>query len=115
MADIVHDLLIHAPPERVFEAITTGDGLAAWWTSRSSGEPVEGAVYELWFGPEYDWRGHVLECVPNAEIEWRIEAGDGDWNGTRVGFRLSGQDAATQVRFHHLGWPAADEHYRVSC
>ncbi|MEE8526854.1 MAG: hypothetical protein V3T72_23210 [Thermoanaerobaculia bacterium] len=45
MADIVHDFLIHAPPERVFEAITTGDGLAAWWTSRSSGEPVEGAVY----------------------------------------------------------------------
>jgi hypothetical protein len=22
---------------------------------------------------------------------------------------------AAQVRFHHLGWPEANEHYRISC
>jgi hypothetical protein len=40
---------------------------------------------------------------------------DEDWQGTRVGFLLDENDGGTQVRFHHTGWPAANEHYRVSC
>jgi hypothetical protein len=32
-----------------------------------------------------------------------------------VGFQLASAAGATQVRFHHLGWPKLNEHYRVSC
>jgi hypothetical protein len=38
-----------------------------------------------------------------------------DWEGSRVRFELSSPSpASTQLRFAHLGWPAATEHYRVS-
>jgi hypothetical protein len=44
-----------------------------------------------------------------------IVKADADWLRTRVGFRIEEKDAATWVRFSHLGWPSANEHYRVSC
>jgi uncharacterized protein YndB with AHSA1/START domain len=59
MADIIHHFPIKATPRKVFQAISTPAGLDAWWTKRSAGKPVEGAEYELWFGPEYDWRAVV--------------------------------------------------------
>ena len=41
-------------------------------------------------------------------------AGD-DWQGTKVGFHLQRGADNTFVRFHHTGWPAINEHYRISC
>jgi hypothetical protein len=75
---------------------------------------VRRATYELWFGPDYDWRAVVSRCVPNSEFELELVSAHRDWQGTRVGFVLQGKPAETQVRFHHLGWPEANEHYRVS-
>jgi uncharacterized protein YndB with AHSA1/START domain len=115
MADILHDFPVQAPPARVFQAVSTPTGLDAWWTRRSTGEPVTGAEYQLWFGPQYDWRATVTRCVAEAEFELEIVRADQDWTGTRVGFRLAGQGDATRVQFYHTGWPTANEHYRTSC
>lgn len=114
MADILHDFPIKATPHGVFIAVTTPEGLDTWWTKRSSGEPKEGAEYALWFGPEYDWRARVVRSVPDSEFELEMVGADEDWQGTRVGFRLEPRAGATWVRFHHTGWPAANEHYRIS-
>ena len=115
MADITHHFPIKAPPWKVFQAVSTPAGLDAWWTKRSAGMPVEGAEYELWFGPEYDWRAVVSRCVPDAEFEFRITGAQEDWLETRVRFLLDDEDGVTQVRFQHAGWPEANEHYSVSC
>src|SRR5690349_23958132 len=55
MPDILQDLPIAAPPQRVFEVISTPKLIDEWWTLSSSGEPVVGATYKLDFGPEYQW------------------------------------------------------------
>lgn len=115
MADIFHDFPVNASLQRVFEAVSTPAGLDKWWTKRSSGEPREGAEYELWFGPEYDWRAVVSRRVPHTEFELKVTRSDQDWLGTRVGFILNERDGVTQVQFHHSGWPSANDHYRVSC
>jgi hypothetical protein len=39
---------------------------------------------------------------------------DADWLDTTVEFRLSWRDAQTWVEFAHVGWPAMNEHYRIS-
>jgi uncharacterized protein YndB with AHSA1/START domain len=114
VSDILHDFPIKASAERVFAGVSTPEGLDRWWTKRSTGKSVEGAEYELWFGPEYDWRAKVTRCVPDSEFELEITRADKDWLGTRVGFRLEHRDGATRVRFHHAGWPSANEHYRIS-
>ncbi len=114
MADIYHDFPIKAPLERVFQAVSTPQGLDCWWTKRSEGKPVEETEYELWFGPEYDWRAKVTRCVPNSEFELEILRADEDWSRTRVGLRLEARGEVTWVRFHHTGWRSANEHYRIS-
>jgi uncharacterized protein YndB with AHSA1/START domain len=113
--DILHDFPIKAPLDRVFRAVSTPQGLDTWWTKRSAGRPQLGAEYELGFGPEYEWRARVTHCVPDAEFELEMVRADRDWTGTRVTLRLEPRDGATWVRFSHTGWPAQNEHYRISC
>jgi uncharacterized protein YndB with AHSA1/START domain len=116
MPDIVHDFPIFAPRDRVFDAIASSNGLDAWWTLTSSGEPGAGNTYALGFGPDHQWAATVTSCVNGFEIEWELTEADDDWRGTRVGFRLDDRgERHTDVHFHHTGWPDAGAHYRTSC
>jgi uncharacterized protein YndB with AHSA1/START domain len=112
---IFHDFPINAPPSRVFAAVSTPAGLDRWWTLRSAGQAVEGAEYELGFGPEYDWRATVSRCETDRTFELTMGRSDQDWQGTRVRFALEQTPTGTQVRFAHTGWPASNAHYRTSC
>jgi uncharacterized protein YndB with AHSA1/START domain len=98
----------------VFGAVSTPAGLDAWWTKSCAGRPVEGAEYQLGFGPQYAWRGVVRRCVPHAEFVLELTHADDDWRGTRVCFELRPEGDLTHVRFSHLGWPQTNEHFRVS-
>ena len=114
MADILLDLPVKAPLDRVFQAVSTPHGLDCWWTKRSTGKPVEGAEYEFWFGPQYHWRAKVTRCVPSSEFEIEILCADTDWNHTRVGFMLEERGAVTWVQFYNRDWPGINEHFRIS-
>ena len=115
MPDVFQDFPIKAPARRVFEAVSTPAGLDAWWTKTASGDPGQGAEYELGFGPGYRWRAKATRFVPDSEFELELFEADEDWQGTRLGFQFEENDGATQVRFHHTGWPESNEHYRISC
>jgi uncharacterized protein YndB with AHSA1/START domain len=115
MPDIFSDLPIGAPIERVFGAVSTPAGLDAWWTKTCSGTPNEGAEFALGFGPGYDWRARVTRCRPHTEFEFQFVDADSDWIGTRVRFQLESTNGSTQLRFAHIGWPTANEHWRISC
>jgi len=114
MADIVHDFPINASRQQVFQAVSSPAGLDSWWTKRSSGEPALGKEYVLWFGPEDDWRAVVSRYVANVEFELRLTHSQEDWQDTRVRFFLEETNGVTHVRFQHLDWPEASDHYRTS-
>ncbi len=114
MADIFHHFRIKAPLEQVLQAVSSPDGLDTWWTKGSSGEPREQSEYTLDFGPEHDGRAVVTRSV-DTEFELELTKAQEDWLGTRVGFVLEEQDGTTHVRFHHFGWPEANQHYHGSC
>jgi uncharacterized protein YndB with AHSA1/START domain len=115
MPDILHDLPVRATAARVFAAVSTPAGLDQWWTLRSEGTPRTGAGYALHFGPGYDWSAKVTRCMPDEAFELELVRADDDWVGTRVGVHLEPRGELTWLRFHHTGWPAANEHYRISC
>jgi len=115
MPDIYSDFPIKVPAADVFRVVSTPAGLDQWWTKRSAGTPQAGAEYELWFGPEYDWRARVTACAAPRHFEIENTRAGEDWLGTRVGFDITGQGTTCQVRFYHTGWPLSNEHYRVSC
>lgn len=114
MPDIFHDFPVFRPVDEVWTAVTTPAGLDAWWTDRSRGNAVLGSTYELWFGPDYDWRALVTQCEPKRVFELEFTIASDDWIGTRVGFLLEGRGDQTQVRFHHTDWPELSEHFRIS-
>lgn len=116
MADIIHEFIIRASPERVFRSFSTPVGIDSWWTKESSGDSRLGGTYRLYFGPEYDWKALVTRYEPPTSFELQITEAHPDWLATRVGCELSPDgDGATRVRFYHTGWPEANEHWRVSC
>ena len=114
MPDILHDFPIAARAAVVFDSVTTPRGLDSWWTERSSGTPVVGLDYHLYFGPEYDWRARVAHCEQDRSFELEMTRADPDWMHTRVSFQLEERDNGTFLRFAHTGWRAPDDHYRVS-
>jgi len=114
MADIFHQFPIKASKQQVFQAVATPTGLESWWTLRSSGETAAGATWQLWFGPEYDWRATVTRCEPDSEFELELTDAMEDWVKTRVGFVLSEKEGVTTVQFHHVGWAEQSTHYCIS-
>ena len=114
MPDILHDFVIAAPIDRVFDAFATPEGLREWWAADATGSPARGEIFDLDFGPEYQWRARVVECERPRRLEWEMIDADRDWTGSRVGFELAERDGVTAVRFWHTGWPQSNPHYRTS-
>lgn len=114
MPDILHDFVIRRPPDVVFKGIAEPSGLDQWWTRRSRGRPAVGEEYELWFGPDYDWRAVVIEVIPDRRLVWRIATAMPDWVGTVVGFELAASPQGTDVQFRHEGWAESSSHFRTS-
>ena len=114
MADIFHYFPIIATPEKIFESISTPKEIDRWWSKEAKGVPGLGEVYELFFGEDYHWAGVISKYSPFTGFELTMTRSDADWNGSKVGFRLIDKTTYTQVEFYHIGWPEANEHYRIS-
>jgi uncharacterized protein YndB with AHSA1/START domain len=114
MPDIFHSFQIAATAERIFETVSTPEGLDQWWTQTSKGKPALDQTFELNFGPAYQWKAVVTKINPDSEFEFTIKDSDPDWFNTKVGFALQPDAGITNVNFYHTGWPKANEHYRIS-
>ena len=115
MPDIFHRFPINALVEKVFNAVSTTDGLDNWWTKSSKGIPHVGETYELFFSPEYIWTAVISKCIPNKEFEFTMQESDDDWMNTKVGFKLTSKNNnITEVEFYHTCWPESNQHYKIS-
>ncbi len=47
MPNILHRVGIAAEPKRVFEALTTVEGIRGWWSSDTHGEASEGGTFQF--------------------------------------------------------------------
>jgi uncharacterized protein YndB with AHSA1/START domain len=104
MADILHRIGATAAPETVYDALTTLDGLAAWWTTDTTGDGAVGGTIQFRFGDTGGFDMKVLDQRPNAWVEWEVTDGPAEWIGTRVSFDLKREDDYTIVLFKHEGW-----------
>jgi uncharacterized protein YndB with AHSA1/START domain len=89
MADIHHEVLIGASPEKVFHALTSEEGLSAWWTPQTSATAEIGSVARFGFGPTYFKEMRITDLKPSKYIEWSCLAGADEWIGTTLEFSLS--------------------------
>jgi uncharacterized protein YndB with AHSA1/START domain len=104
MVDILHKVGIKSPlPDAVYKALTTLDGLSAWWTSNTQGESKISGVLQFRFGAGgFDMK--VLELEPAQRVLWQVVDGPEEWLGTKISFDLKQVDDWTIVLFKHQGW-----------
>jgi uncharacterized protein YndB with AHSA1/START domain len=114
MAEIRHMLLIDAPADRVYRAITEQAGLAGWWTVQALAEPRVGAVADFKFGDRYHTAMRITGLEPSRKVRWECVAGDEEWVGTKIVFDLEKQGDQTLVRFVQGDWRAVTDFY-ASC
>lgn len=104
MPHILHRIVIHASPERVYQALSEQRGLAGWWTTNTTASPEVGAINHF----RFDDRGFndmkVLESIPSRLVRWECVDGAKEWIGTEITFDLVLRDGVTVVLFAQRNW-----------
>ena len=117
MHDIVLELTIAAAPAQVFQAVSSAEGLARWWTddvrfeAPPSAPPGEGTLIEASLD-EHSVAISLRVDTLDPPVLAHLTCIDGpeEWPGTQVAFRLEPTPDATGtvVRFWHGGWEYED-------
>jgi uncharacterized protein YndB with AHSA1/START domain len=110
---IYHRLLIEAPVEKVYEAITTQKGLAGWWTPETIAKPEVGTIMKFSFG-DYHKEIKIEELKPYSKVKWLCLKAFPEWIGTTLIFQLEPHAKGSVLFFHHDGWKEYSDEF-ASC
>ena len=95
MPNIRHELLIGASAEEVYHAITSKEGLSAWWTPGTKITTEINSIAYFGFGPEYVKEMRITELSTSQKVKWFCTAGAEEWIGTTITFELQSGDKET--------------------
>lgn len=115
-AEVRLTIVIDAPREKVFRALTDPEALAKWFSLPASNKPVvdlrNGGVFDL--GWEYDVGGkrvkagttRILDVVENERLvtDWLDWRGDSSRRPQRIAWLLDSVGDKTRVTFVHDGF-----------
>ena len=100
MKTILHLSDVAASPEKVFAALTSTDGLAAWWTTKVTGDASTDGVIDFTFGEDgFNPEIQVVELESPSLVAWQCIGGVEQWADNKFRFELEDRDGATRVRF----------------
>ena len=88
MPGIHHALLIGASVEKVFHAITSQEGLSAWWTPKATAKAEINSIARFPFGDGYFKEMKITELSRFDLVKWNCVEGTGEWIGTNISFQL---------------------------
>jgi len=111
MANIRHNLIINASAKKVYDAITSEQGLKGWWTNDVTAKPEEGYINHFKFSDEYFNKMKILTLNAPFEVQWECVDGDKEWVGTNLSFELNEKEEITTLRFSHLNWQNESEFF----
>lgn len=114
--EILLGIEIHGDRAAVREAVSTSKGLASFWTSDSSAEPVVGSEARFGFqGAPVPLRFRV-EKIGDTSIDWTCLGDFPHWEGTTVSWALGNEPehGGTRVLFRHAGFPLEQTEWDLS-
>ena len=97
---------IEAPADTVFEAITTPEAIAAWWSPVTGSGLTGGDLRFPMVADQPPLLIHVDEASGPSTVRWTVVECTfmEDWVGTRPTFTITAiDDAACQLTFNHVG------------
>ena len=103
-----HHIQINTPPEKIYRALTTADGIRTWWTTDVKLEETVGGKALFGFGNHSTFfEMTVRELAPPELVRWDCTGGNSEeWIGTAQRFTIGRPDEAglVDLRFSHTGW-----------
>ena len=113
MADSLHEIIIHAPPQTVYEAWTTHQRNTSWWTKECKVQTNPGETNIFFFDREQvRFYFRIDEQEPGKKIRWTGIAGEKmpeEWVGTTIEVDLSDTgEGKTRMRFGHKNWQSTE-------
>lgn len=92
----------------MFQALSTLEGLASFWTPVVGGSPEVGGSLSFGFSAApVDLRMTVTDSEPDTRVTWECTGPWPHWAETRVSWTLSPSETGTMVVFRHDGWEDA--------
>jgi uncharacterized protein YndB with AHSA1/START domain len=113
MAEINHEIKIHAPLKKTFKALCDFNELKCWHTAhieeKTNGDRV--LIFKGTGRPTFLWK--IVESEPNKTVSWECLEGPGDSAGTKAIYKLSEtDDTRTLVELSHTAWPDQEGNFR---
>lgn len=110
---IKHLYHIDSSQQKVFEAISTIDGLTNWWTVQTKGDSIIDGKIQFDFGDFQGPKMKVIELQTNNKLMWKCVESPHGWVGHTFEFFLDENDDKTRIRFTHDGWDEQDDFYAM--
>ena len=111
MPDIHHLLNIDAPASRIYQAVSTVEGIKGWWTVQCYGDFSLNGEVHFDFNEEYRNTFLVKGMEDDKQIIFEGKECAPDWRNTLIDIRLEETEGKTVVRFSHLKYPEANDFY----
>jgi uncharacterized protein YndB with AHSA1/START domain len=112
--DIVHETITRITQDKVYQALTEADQLAAWYAPDIQAEPRVGSVAEFHFS-RGTIRVEITTLEPTRKIIWKVLQGLSGWEGTtgEITWALKPNPfgVGTMINYTHSGWPTMDGPY----
>lgn len=111
MPEILHLIKIRAAQDKVYQAVSTPEGIRGWWTRDAALDPKAGGSGEFGFyGHRMVIKVKVAEITPPNHVAWdSVSSTGGGFDGTTISFDLKSEDGVTSVLFAHRGFKTAGE------
>ena len=101
MATIYHQVAINVPVAKVYEAISTAEGIGTWWDEQTPVQTEHGLVLEHNPGPAHGVvKLRVVELTPDKRVEWECISNHPEsspasaWTGTHFIFEIAERQSA---------------------
>src|SRR4051812_11064094 len=92
MPNIHQAVLIGAPIQNVYNAITSQEGLSGWWTRNVRATVNVNSVSRFPFGGGYVKEMKIVALQPFELVKWKCIKGTDEWIGTSLSYRLISGD-----------------------
>lgn len=108
MPEIAHLIKIRAAQDKVYQAVSTAEGIRNWWTRDAALDPKVGGAGEFGFyGRRMVIKVNVAELTPPGYVAWdAVSSTGGAFDGTTISFDLRSEEGITRVLFAHRGFQA---------
>jgi uncharacterized protein YndB with AHSA1/START domain len=106
MKTILHAVHVHTSPARVYEALTTRDGLAGWWSTTVELDEGQGGVIRFTFHGDFHPQMKQTALERDRKVGWQCVGGHPNWQDNTFSFTIEPRKSEALLTFgiYNFNW-----------